>query len=226
MAMGSAFHFVESCPSCFHPPFWEKERKWIDESFQSQLSAHRILIGLLVNNSKQNMGGTTNESPCMLDRSGRSRIDRIINLAPCLQSSPRFNRGMRGTISFVYQVRQLLSVCWHSPLLMSLWIKFPPTHSLQKISQSTKEHCKKRGVCMLSCFSHVQLFATLWTAARQAPLSVGFSRQEYWDGLPFTPPVDLPDPGINPKSLTSPALAAGFLTTSSWAAMTKNHLCN
>ena len=43
-------------------------------------------------------------------------------------------------------------------------------------------------VCMLSCFSHVWLFATLWTMGRQAPLSMGFSRQEYWSGLPFPPP--------------------------------------
>ena len=48
---------------------------------------------------------------------------------------------------------------------------------------------------------------TPWTVARQAPLSMGFSRQEYWSGLPFPSPGDLPDPGIKP---TSPALAGGF----------------
>ena len=70
------------------------------------------------------------------------------------------------------------------------------------------------GVCELSCFSHVLLFATLWTIACQAPLSMGFSRQEYWSGLPCSPPGDLPDPGIEPTSLMSPALAGGFFTTS------------
>ena len=50
--------------------------------------------------------------------------------------------------------------------------------------------------CMLSRFSHVQFFATLWTIAYQAPLSVGFSRQEYWSGLPCPPPGDHPDPRI------------------------------
>ena len=50
--------------------------------------------------------------------------------------------------------------------------------------------------CMLSCFSHVWLFATPWTVARQAPLFMGFSRQEYWSGLPCPSPGDLPDPGI------------------------------
>ena len=54
-------------------------------------------------------------------------------------------------------------------------------------------------------------FGTLWTAARQAPLSMGFSRQEYWSGLPFPSPGDLPNPGIESKS---PALAGGFFTTS------------
>ena len=67
-------------------------------------------------------------------------------------------------------------------------------------------------VCMLRCFSRVQLFATPWTVAWQAALSMGFSRQEYWSGLPFSPPGDLPDPGLKP---TSPLLLhweAGFTT--------------
>ena len=55
-------------------------------------------------------------------------------------------------------------------------------------------------------FSHVQLFATLQTVAHQAPLSMGFSRQEYWSGLPFTSPGDLPDTGIETASLASSAL--------------------
>ena len=61
--------------------------------------------------------------------------------------------------------------------------------------------------------SPVPLFATLWTVAHQAPLSVGFPRQEYWSGLPFPPPGNLPDPEIEPKSPASPALASGFITT-------------
>ena len=54
---------------------------------------------------------------------------------------------------------------------------------------------------------------TLWTAARQAPLPMRFSKQEYWSVLPFPPPVDLPNPGIAPLSLVSAALAGGFFTT-------------
>ena len=60
---------------------------------------------------------------------------------------------------------------------------------------------------------HIWLFATLWTIAHQAPLFVEFSRQEYWSGLPFSSPGDLPDPGIEPVSPASPALAGEFFTT-------------
>ena len=56
--------------------------------------------------------------------------------------------------------------------------------------------------------SHVWLFVTSWTVARQAPRSIGFSRQEYWSGLPFPPPGDLPNPGMEPRS---PALQADSL---------------
>ena len=75
-------------------------------------------------------------------------------------------------------------------------------------------------VCVLSHFSLVRLFATAWTVALQAPLSMGFSRQEYWNGLPFLPLGDLPDPGIEPMSLTSAALTGVFFTASaSWEAL-------
>ena len=68
--------------------------------------------------------------------------------------------------------------------------------------------------------SRVQLFATPWTVAHQVPLSIEFSRQEYWSWLLFPPPGDLPDPSIKPGSLASPALACRFFTTSStWEAL-------
>ena len=66
--------------------------------------------------------------------------------------------------------------------------------------------------CMLSHFCHVQLFVTVWTVASQAPLSMGFSKQEYWGGLLCPPPGDLPNPAIKPASLMAPALAVGFFT--------------
>ena len=59
-------------------------------------------------------------------------------------------------------------------------------------------------------FSHAQIFETPWTIAHQAPLSMGFSRQESWSGLPVPSPADLPDPGIEPRS---PAFQADALTS-------------
>ena len=62
--------------------------------------------------------------------------------------------------------------------------------------------------------SHVRLFAAQWTVAHQAPPSMGFSRQEYWSGLPCPPPGHHPGPGIEPVTLMSPVLASWFFTTS------------
>ena len=97
-------------------------------------------------------------------------------------------------------------------------------------------HMKKFHVeraCVLSQLSCVPLFVTLWTVGHQAPLSGGFSRQEYWSGLPRPPPGDLLHPGIEPASLTSPALAGRFFTScTTWEApvvlcccCSVNHLC-
>ena len=68
-------------------------------------------------------------------------------------------------------------------------------------------------VGMLSRFTCVRLFATLWAVAHQAPLSMRVSRQEYWSGLP-RPPPDLPSPGTEPAPLISPALVGEFFTAS------------
>ena len=71
--------------------------------------------------------------------------------------------------------------------------------------------------------SDVRLFATPWTIALQAALSMGFSREEYWNGLPYPSAEDLPNlpnPGIKPVSLTSPALVGGFCTIrATWEAL-------
>ena len=83
-----------------------------------------------------------------------------------------------------------------------------PVSSALQADSLLSEPPGKPMVCMLSCFSYVQLCATPWTAARQAPLSMGFSRQEHWSHLPFPPPVDLSNPGITPTSLCLPALAS------------------
>ena len=88
---------------------------------------------------------------------------------------------------------------------------------LQIQSQSWLTLCVR--VCVRACvhtFVRLSLFVTPWTAARQAPLSMGFSRQEYWSGLPFPPPGHRPNTGVEPKS---PASAGGFFTISAiWKA--------
>ena len=73
--------------------------------------------------------------------------------------------------------------------------------------------CLCACVCIRACLVAQSLFATPWTVACQAHLSMEFSRQEYWSGLPFPSPEDLLDLGIEPASLTSPALAGRFFTT-------------
>ena len=79
-----------------------------------------------------------------------------------------------------------------------------------------RRFCSSMRAAWLSRLSRVRLFATLWTVAGQAPLSTGFTRQEYWSGLPYPPPGDLPDPGIEPASH---ALAGRFFTTTAtWGA--------
>ena len=95
------------------------------------------------------------------------------------------------------------------------WVRFHPSgpaklkrtpHITHFLGISTKSPLFF-GACMLSRFSRVQLFVTLWTVAHQDPLSMDFSRQECWSGLPCPPPGDLPNPGIKSAFLKSPALA-------------------
>ena len=93
------------------------------------------------------------------------------------------------------------------------------------IVQTENQRPGKSIACVLSHFSRVQLSVTLWTVACQAPLSMGFSWQEYWSGLPCPPPGDLPNPGIEAVYLMSPALAGGFFTTSTtWEARQEHYL--
>ena len=113
---------------------------------------------------------------------------------------------------------------WHTrgPTLMSQmkqdiarlaheWMPVPSStsHSMA-ITRNPLFQTLESFACMLSPFSHIQLFGTPQTVAHQAPLSMGFSRQEYWSGLPCPSPGDLPDPGIKP---ISPAEQADSLPT-------------
>ena len=121
---------------------------------------------------------------------------------------------MTSVISPVSGVRAMLQWPWgHHPIwLWSLvgW-HHPWRLSQEWVSGSgwTQEPRQRAWHArMLNYFSHVWVFMTLWTIAHQAPLSMGFFRQEYWSGLPFSSPKDLPSPGIKPRS---PTLQVDFL---------------
>ena len=97
-----------------------------------------------------------------------------------------------------------ISHCFHCFPIYLPWNNGTTWHDLSFLNAKLLLPYPLLLVCMLSCFSHVQLFATLWTKTCQAPLSLGFSRQEYWSEFPC-PPGNLPYPGIEPSSLISPA---------------------
>ena len=108
----------------------------------------------------------------------------------------------------------LLLATWMG-VFMAQWSNFQTTWRWKR-AITVKDY-------MLNHFSHVQVFVTPWTLAGPAPLSVGFSRQEHWSGLPFPPPRDLPNPGIELPSLMSPALSDGFfITSATWEALVKD----
>ena len=86
------------------------------------------------------------------------------------------------------------------------------TECLSEVWELNTEWCLHW--CVLSHFSNVRLFVTLWTIAHQAPVSMGFSRQEYWSGLPCSPPGDLPNREIRPESPPTPELQADYLLLS------------
>ena len=89
------------------------------------------------------------------------------------------------------------------------------------LKKETHIQVQKARVCMLVHFSRVQLFVILWTIVHQSPLSMGFSRHEYWSGLPCPPPGDLPDPKIKPESA---ALQVDSLPLSHWGSPMKTFL--
>ena len=96
-----------------------------------------------------------------------------------------------------------------------------PTYNIIAVQYQQKSDCREHFNFLHATYLFLCQVAsvvtdswTLRTVAQQTPLSVGFSRQEFYSGLPFPPPGNLPNPGMEPTSLTSPALAGGFLATS------------
>ena len=107
-------------------------------------------------------------------------------------------------------------------LCIYIWKVFLGKIFIQLTFPSVSEnavHCCHNYTYYVLNHSVVSDSVTPWTVTHQAPLSMGFSRQEYWSGLTYLPPGDLPNPGIEPTSLMSSALVGGFFTTSAtWEA--------
>ena len=146
----------------------------------------------------------------------------------------------------MWQIRFTCIFSWHETLycLMTIFMRLNIQHCLRQTSLALKlldktfwtavwssmvsrSHWNSRrymwkffsSACVLSRFSHVWLCVTLSTIGLQTPLSMGFSRQEWWSGLPWPSPGDLSDPGIEPVSLMTPALAGELFTASTtWEA--------
>ena len=116
----------------------------------------------------------------------------------------KFIKKKKDAIAFLHP---FLCYCWYLTCCVSLMAVFVSSLVNYLLRQSL---CVSLCVCLLS---PLWFFATPWTVACQPSLSVGFPRQEYWSGLPFPPPGDLPIPGIKPMSLVSSA--DGFFNTAS-----------
>ena len=137
------------------------------------------------------------------------------NFLYTLDTSPPLNTWFSNIFSYPFI---LLTIFWREVLFL-----LKPTLSIFKKLIWCFGFISNKLLSGLPCapsrFSCVRLFENLWTVAHQAPLFIGFSRQEYWSELPCPPPGDLPNPVIKPASLMSPVLAGQFFTTSAtWGA--------
>ena len=121
--------------------------------------------------------------------------------------------GLRHLYRSKGQVPVLICNLYIGTLCKLLFAECISVAYLTKVRESHWTRQSLWTLLLLSCFSCVRLFVILWTVACQAPLSMRFSK-EYWSELPCPPPGDLPDPGIEPEFLTSPASAGGFFTIS------------
>ena len=141
------------------------------------------------------------------------------------------NLKMPWNFTLIYE-RNLVEVFLYLTTNLRMYVYFPvvncdakPSVTISNFSKKSKIKNKFRSMMLEELFfcslcvslSCVWLFETSWTVAHQTPLSIGFSRQEYWCGLPFPSPGDLPNPGIELVSLVSSALAGRFFTTTTGA---------
>ena len=136
--------------------------------------------------------------------------------------------GYQETATYSSQEKIIYSISLISVSLVPIWddessLNYCGKHFIMYVSQITILYTLNLYTVCVCVFTCVQLFATPCTVAHQAPLSMEFSRQGYWSGLPFPPPGDLPDLGIELASFASPALTGGFFTISTtWETLRYN----
>ena len=128
---------------------------------------------------------------------------------------PKTNTQKNGLVPNQINIHESAKSCQSHTLMGMMrrwwWRQFCSPH-WSRIHQANRFYCSKCLYVHTQSFSHVWLFSTLWTVAHQALLSMRFSRQEYWSGLSFPSPGDLPNPGIELNSLKSPEFADRIFT--------------
>ena len=146
-----------------------------------------------------------------------------------VEAPPRKGRGIAGVVSSSSFLYKCGSLWWPLLCLRGYYLLFLSFMPLRSNWPCLLSICVCVRVCVCVCvYVSCSVMSNLWDSmdwAHEAPLSMGFSRRESWSGLPFPPPGDLPNPGIEPLSLMSLALAGGFFTASTtWEAL-RTWLC-
>ena len=146
-------------------------------------------------------GGTSQVAPVVKNPPADAGDIRDVSSVPGMGRSPGGGHG-----------NPLQCSCLENPMDRGAWRATVQgvAKSQTPLSTANSEYCFS-WYSVVQLLSRVQLFASPWTIARQAPLSMGFSRQEDWSGLPCPPPGDLPEPGVKPASLNPPVLQADSL---------------
>ena len=140
------------------------------------------------------------------------KITNIYNIFACIQTNCNFSI-LDSLYTLLFFQKSLIHLQDPTSVSFSSFYATPPLPCKGYPSSFLYTTTCTNAWIRIQSFSCVQLFVTPWTTACQSPLSMQFSRQEYWSALPFPPPGDLPKSGIKPTSPVSPALAGRFIIT-------------